>query len=193
MEKERDRLNNLLRGDHQAFETLYHQYKTPLVRHLLYLFKSEELAEELAQDTFVTVWQERQKVDPEQSFRAYLYTIATNKAYNLFRRASYDAILRDKLRPFQDQPNNLVEDYITRRENRELMEELLQQMPPRQREVFVLAKIEGHSYREISEQLNISANTINTHLKRANQFLKEKITNRQEWLGALLITISDIF
>src|SRR5690606_17178056 len=130
---------------------LYHLHKEGLVRHLLFLFKSGELAEEVAQDTFVTIWQERAKVDPNQSFKAYLYTIATNRVYNLFRRAAHDEALREKLNPLPHHHENLVEAYIRKKENEELIQSLLAQMPDRQREVFILAKLEGYSYQEISE------------------------------------------
>jgi RNA polymerase sigma-70 factor (family 1) len=188
LETEKQILLHLSQGQHHAFEQIYHLYKRPLVQHLLYLFNSAEMAEEVAQDTFVTIWQQHHKIDPHQSFRAYLYTIATNKVYNTLRKAAYDAELSKKLHPFYLHSDNLVEEYINKRENEQLVRDLLAQMPPKQREVFQLAKLEGYSYQEISEKLSISPNTINTHLKRAQLFLKEKLRDKQEWLGFLIIS-----
>jgi len=66
-------------------------------------------------------------------------------------------------------------------------------MPERQRAVFSLCKLEGKSYQEVAEELNISAGTIHTQIKRANRFLKERIAQHPDLAGLLFLTLCAIF
>lgn len=168
-----------------AFENLYHFYKDRIISHLLYLFKNDDLAKDVAQETFITVWEKRKETDPNQSFKAYLYTIATNKAYDLLRKANHDQNLRNALSSFLYESHNVVEEYLFRKEYTQQVEDLLSQMPEQQRKVYRLAKIEGYSYEEIAQQVGISRHTVNTHIKRANVFLKQQILSRPEFFALL--------
>ncbi|WP_028295723.1 RNA polymerase sigma factor [Olivibacter sitiensis] len=183
-------LVGLRNGSHKAFEQLYHRYKRLIVGHLLNLFHDEGLAQDIAQDTFIKVWESRAQLDEHKSFKAYLFTIATNNAYNLFRKAGKDEKTRLGLQLALQQAVNQVEEYIFQKEHLELLHSLLSLLPEKQRQVFRMAKIEGYSYAEISEQLHISPNTINTHIKRASSFLREQLLNHPELLLALLVVQS---
>lgn len=183
-------LIQLRNGDHQAFEQLYHHYKRRIAGHLLTMFKDEELAQDIAQDTFIKVWENRAQIDEDKSFKAYLFTIATNNAYTLFQRIGKDEKARLGFQLLRQHATDYVDAYIARKEHQELLESLLAQLPEKQREVFRLFKIDGYSYAEISERLGISSNTINTHLKRATACLRELLLRRPDLLLALLIAQS---
>lgn len=180
-------------GNHLAFEKLYLTYATSITSHLLYLLKSPELAKEVAQDTFTAVWEHRSRIDPERSFKSYLYKIATNKTYKLFRKAAYDQAYLAHLLPIIEEGYNPIESYIYQKENEHLLQKLLQQMPEKQRQVFILFKLEGYSYRQISEQLGISHSTINTHINRANQFLKHYLLSHPEYLPVIFVALTNFF
>lgn len=167
-------------GDKMAFENLYHSYKDRIIAHLLYIFKNDELSQDIAQDTFITLWEKRAEIDIYKSFKSYLFTIATNKAYDLLRKANYDEKLRTALSSFLYESSNVVEEYLYRKEYVQQVEELLSRMPEQQRNVYRMAKIDGYSYEEIAKQFGISRHTVNTHIKRANIFLKQQILNRPE-------------
>ena len=181
-------LTRLRNGDHAAFEQLYHHYKRHIVGHLLGLFKDQEIAQDIAQDTFIKIWENRAQLDEQKSFKAYLFTIATNNAYTLFQRIGKDEKARLSFRFLLQHVTDQVDDYIAGLEHQELLESLLALLPERQREVFRLFKVDGYSYAEISEQLGISSNTINTHLKRATNYLRNVLLRRPDLLLALLIT-----
>ena len=183
-------LIHLRNGDHQAFERLYHHYKKRIAGHLLALFKDEELAQDIAQETFIKIWENRAQIDEQKSFKAYLFTIATNNAYTLFQRIGKDEKARLGFQLLLQQAADQVDTYIVRKEHQKLLESLLAQLPEKQREVFRLFKIDGYSYAEISERLGISSNTINTHLKRATTYLRKLLLRRPDLLLALLIAQS---
>ncbi|HMR19072.1 MAG TPA: RNA polymerase sigma-70 factor [Sphingobacterium sp.] len=183
---EKDLLMKLRNRDQQTFEQLYAHYKKHIIGHLLYIFKSDELAQDITQETFIAVWENCSQIDPEKSFKAFLFTIATNKAYDLLRKANVDKRLHAALSAFMEKESNQVEEYILRKEHSEQLNHILLQMPEQQRKVYQLAKIEGYSYDEIAKKIGVSRHTVNTHIKRANAFLREQILNKPESLAFFL-------
>lgn len=169
-------------GDPIAFEKLYLKYSTALTSHLLFMLKSPEWAQEVLQETFMTIWEQRSKIDIEKCFKSYLYKIATNKTYKIFRKAAYDNAYRLQMLEVLEKGHQPIEAYIYAKENEQLVQSLLNKMPERQREVFILFKLEGYSYKEISKRIGISHSTINTHINRANQFIKSQLLSNSEYL-----------
>lgn len=177
----------LKQGDHDAFEQLYHNYKDRLIGNLLRILKSRELVEEQVQDLFMNVWKGRDKIDPEKPFKAYLFTIAANMSKNVIRRAYYDKRMRAALLPIEDRVYMHIEEHINLIENKEILERLLEKLPPQRRMVYTLCKLDGKSYKEVSELLQISENTVNDHIRKANLSFRE-LTQNYTKIGLTLIT-----
>ncbi|SEM43712.1 RNA polymerase sigma-70 factor, ECF subfamily [bacterium A37T11] len=170
-ENEKVWLAQLKNGDHRAFEALYHHYKKPLTGKFLRLLKSDELAQDALQDLFTKIWEMREQINPEQAFGALLYKMAQNLVTDLYRRAGRDEQLREHLLLGAQIDYSHIEETLVSKENIAIVQQALQQLPPRQREVFVKHKLEGKSYKEISEELGISPSAINNHVYRATQTL----------------------
>ncbi len=168
---EEDLLQKLRRGDREAFKELYDLYHRRLTLKLVYLLKSEELAQDVLQDIFVKIWEIRETIDPSGNFGGLLYKMAANLAKNVFRKSIYDQLMRsefaknDSYSPFED-----LDDASNAKT---ILNIALDRLTPRQREVYYLHKIEGMSYREISKLLSISDSAINHHIQQANKQLKE--------------------
>lgn len=178
---EHDVLRQLRKGNETAFETIYNTYYQQLIGHLLRLLKSTELAKEVVQDTFMALWEHRERIDESKSIKAYLFKIATNNAYNIFKRAVHDEKVRAYLYPAIEASYEHIETQLAEKENEQRLREILQRMPAKQRIVYTLCKLHGKSYEEASKELNISIGTIHTHIKRANQFLKKRIATCAEF------------
>ncbi|WP_346070392.1 RNA polymerase sigma factor [Sphingobacterium siyangense] len=185
---ERELLLKLRDGDHLAFEQLYNKYHPNLIGHLIRLLKSTDLAKEVLQDTFMAVWEHRGSIDTERPLKAYLFKTATNNTFNIFKKAAHDVKYRKYLYPIIEAGYEHIEVQLFEKENGQLLEKLLSKMSEKQREVFVLCKIEGKSYEEASKELNISINTIHTHIKRANHFLKIQLNNYPEFIFSVIIS-----
>ncbi|EFK57636.1 RNA polymerase sigma factor [Sphingobacterium spiritivorum] len=177
---EKNLLLKLKNGDRHAFEQLYHFYKNHITGHLFYIFKSEELTQDVTQETFITVWENRFQLHADKSFKSYLYTIATNKAYDLLRKANLDKQLYDKVSSFIDSSSDEIYETLFVKQRSEQLHQILAQLPSQQRLVFQMAKLDGYSYEEIARALGISQHTVNTHIKRANIFLKNQILKSPE-------------
>src|SRR5690606_11614003 len=143
-----------------------------LIRNLMRLVKNETLVEEIVHDSFVELWERREQIDPEKSVLAYVYRMASNKAANLFKRAAHDQKLRSYFLRMLDAGYEEIETKLIQKENRELLHQLLERLPPRQREVYMLCKLDGMSYAEVASRLHISESMVNSHIQRANKFLR---------------------
>ncbi|GAA4174809.1 MULTISPECIES: RNA polymerase sigma factor [Sphingobacterium] len=156
-------------GEMIAFEWLYNTYKHQLASNLLKLVKASDIAEDILHDVFVKVWENRTKIDPERSFEGYLYRIAANMVADFYRKISKDRNYQQYLVNIQETVYQHIDELLENKYRRELIDKALTELPPKCRTVFQLCKIEGRSYEEVSDLLQISPNTISNHLNRANK------------------------
>ncbi len=180
-------MRRLRDGDEPAFKTLYEHYAPRLAARLIQLLRSEELAEDVLQDLFIKIWEIRLTINPELSFGALLYKIAANLSKNVYRRSVYDQLMRKQINP--DEGHNPIETSHDQSEAKELLQAALSKLTPRQREVYVMAKIDGLSYQEISKRLNISTSAINHHIQEANKQLRNILKRNHIYILAVLIPI----
>ncbi len=166
----------LLNGSNEAaFEKLYHSYSSRLLGFLIKLVKSETFATELLQEVFIKIWNNRQNLDPEQSFRSYLFRIAENLVYDFFRKAARDNKLKAALINKACGEYRHVEESVCNKEDIQFLQDAIDALPPKRRQVFQLVKMEERSYEEVSELLQVSTSTINDHVVKATKSIREKL------------------
>jgi len=169
---EPDLLLRLREGDTLAFEALYNQYKVRLTANLLRILKSPELVEDVLQDVFLGIWENRHHIDPQRSIKPYLFQSVANKAKNIFRKAATEQKFRDYLLPHWKEDYNPIEQLLTEQNDQQLLHTLLNKLSPQQCTVYTLCKVDGISYKEIAKLLGISETTVNTHIRNSNQILR---------------------
>lgn len=182
---EKELLIRLRAGDKNAFEQLYHTYKERLAANLFNLLKSWDEVEEKLQELFVRIWENRQQIDTEKPFQAYLYRIAINLVNDYFRNLAKDKKLADQLWMHLSElyePDFLLAQIKT---DEELMR-IIEQLPPQRKNVFKLCKLEGKTYAEVSRMLCISQAAVNDHITKANKFLYENFNKSIPLLVLLL-------
>ena len=167
-------LRQLRDGSVRAFEALYHRYKHPLAKSLVRLLKDPVLVEDVLQESFEKIWMRRNAIVPDRAFSGYLYRVAVNIIYDVYRKSAVDRKLSDYLLRNAQPSQSYLEEQLIHKEQLDLLKASLNQLPPQRRKVFELFKLEGKSYREISLELGISKSTINSHLTKVTQFLREK-------------------
>lgn len=173
-----DEKNLLLRlrdGDRNAFTKLYHRYAALLAAKLTRLFRDEDMAQDVLQDTFIKVWERREQLEVDRNFGAFLFTIAANISNNVFRKQLRETTHRMQAEQGKAQNYTHVEEALDLKEQRDRLHNALQKLPPKQREVFILHKLEGKSYKEIGALLQIKESTINNHLQQATKRIQEII------------------
>lgn len=172
-------------GDQQAFETLYNLHKRKLAANLHKLLKSWAEVEELLQELFVRVWTHRSNIDIDKSFQAYLHRIASNLVHDYFRKVASNRQLLARAwdnMSLSEHPDALKKQIL---DDQELMR-TIDQLPPQRKLVFKLCKLEGLSYSEVSEQLQISKAAVNDHITKANRFILENYDKSSSLILLLL-------
>lgn len=165
-------LTQVAEGDEHAFRAIFEHYKAPFYGAAFKMTRSADVAEEIVQQVFVTIWVKRQLIAETGRPADYMFTILHNCIYAHFRKLARERELKTQLGKEQDESEDLIEFLLLEKENKAILENAISQMPPQQRLVYKLAKQEGWSREEIAERLNISPNTVRNHLAAAVEFLR---------------------
>lgn len=174
-----EQLTKLLKqGNILAFDEIYKEYCQRLYGFVIKFVKQKEDAEEIVQEVFLKIWESREKLDIYSSFEAYLFTMAYNITINMLRKRMHQDKYVNHLKSIQTLGE--AADTIDEVEYGELtakVKSLLDQLSPRQREIFYLSREKGLSHDAIAEKLNISANTVKNHLVSSLKFLRSNLDN----------------
>lgn len=189
--EERSLILRLIEGDEDAFCELYATYKNRLIYFAMRFLKSREYAEDVFQDAFTVVWQSRRFINPDASFSSYLYTIMRNRILNQLRNAANEEKLKESI---LSQALDYTED--TKREVmlndlKSLISHALQQLTPRQREIFEMSREAQLSHKEIADKLGISINTVQEHISTSLKLVRTYLIkySGSEYVDLLLLLI----
>ena len=185
---ERSLVLRLIEGDEDAFCELYAAYKNRLIYFAMRFLKSREYAEDIFQDAFAVVWQGRRFINPDASFSAYLYTIVRNRILNQLRDLSNQDKLREQILSQAVNYTNETKDEIIANDLRQFISRALQQLTPRQREIFQMSRERQMSHREIAEVLGISVNTVRESISISLRTLRTYL-EKNSIVGADLILL----
>ena len=189
--EERSLILRLIEGDEDAFCELYATYKNRLIYFAMRFLKSRGYAEDVFQDAFTVVWQSRRFINPDASFSSYLYTIMRNRILNQLRNAANEEKLKESI---LSQALDYTED--TKREVmlndlKSLISHALQQLTPRQREIFEMSREAQLSHKEIADKLGISINTVQEHISTSLKLIRTYLIkySGSEYVDLLLLLI----
>ncbi len=175
-------------GSEAAFAELVGRYRNQITNYLYRLLGDYELAVDLSQESFIRVYRARDRYQSSHAFSTYIYRIATNLAISEMRRrkrhrlvslstfflprtdARETAVAFDVMdaKPLQD--TNLIE-----RERQLAVQAAINTLPDKYRVPLVLRDIEGQTYDDIANLLNMNVGTVKSRISRARNFLREKL------------------
>lgn len=159
-----------------AFDAIYERYCKRLFNFVVRYVKLEMDAEEIVQNVFVKLWENREKINTHSSFESYLFTISYNSAISLLRKRIHEKKYLEHLHSLRNEnvAAELTDEiYFTELNNK--IKSLLAELTPRQREIFLLSREEGFTHEEIAKKLGISVNTVKNHMVAVLNFLKSNI------------------
>lgn len=166
----------LQNGDKVAFYQIYERYSKKVYGFVLRYIKHDTDAEEIVQEVFVKIWEARNRIDAYSSFDSFLFTVAYNITVNLLRKKLTEKKYFEYLKTIQEPDDTSeVENEIRFNELNEKVNQLLDQLTPRQKEIFLLSREEGLSHDEIAKKLDVSINTVKKHVSNTLAFLKSHI------------------
>lgn len=169
----------ILKGDETAFRIFFETYSQRLFHLAYYYLNSRELAEEVVLDVFTVLWQKRETLSHVKNPEYYLYVSIKNQALHYIRRGyvqekdSY-SLYEIELIPDSNSPERSLLD----EEYRELVQQAIDSLPPKCKEVFRLVLSDKLKNNEIANMLGISEKTVNIHIAKAYQRIAQYV-NKQ--------------
>lgn len=173
---ERELVLRLIDGDEDAFCELYAAYKNRLLYFAMKFVKSREFAEDIFQDAFTVVWQSRRFINPDASFSSYLYTIVRNRILNQIRDMANEDKLKEYILSHAVDSANETNNKILFDDLKDVVSCALEQLTPRQREVFNMSRDLQMSHKEIAEALGVSVNTVQEHISVSLKVIRAYLT-----------------
>lgn len=161
-------LQRIMDGNQAAFRSFMSVYSKDLYYFALGYVGSREVAEEVVSDVFLEVWNNRSRLAEIKQIKSWLLVMVRNKAISYLRKEYAGATVSfDELEEYYIPSVQSPDDKIISEEEMDEINRAIASLPPKCKEVFMLAKIEKIPYKEISEILNISVKTINIHVAKA--------------------------
>jgi RNA polymerase sigma-70 factor (ECF subfamily) len=171
-------LTRLKNGDMLAFDRVYELYSHKLFSFVFKILKNEAEADDIVQEVFVRIWESRHKLEDYKLLNSYIFTIAYNNSIDLIRKRINNTRYLEHLK--NSAVINITPNVVSQIEFNELniqVEELIANLPERQKQVYLLHREESLTYHEIAERLGISKNTVENHMVKALKYLRQNMDN----------------
>lgn len=155
---------------------MFEIYYDPLLRFAFRYVRSEAIAEGLVQNVFLWIWENRQEWNVEEKLKTYMFRAVKYKAVDYWRhertRQKYTA-------RFSEEREHYISPGVNSKPEEsefiQAVQQAVEELPERPRMVYKLSRLEGLTYREIAEVLEISPKTVETHMSRALDFLRKRL------------------
>lgn len=187
LQNERELLSKIAERDQRAFKILYDTFSPKVYAHAFHLLHTGELAEEMVQEVFFKIWRMELGLLEINNLDAYLKTMTRNRCLNMIRRLVLDGKADKIITQNYVEQHNETEEAIILKDTRHLINRALDLLPPQQKEVYRLCHMEGLKYEEVANKLNISVNTVQTHMSRALKSLRKHLKNNSDIVAVLII------
>lgn len=151
----------------RKFEKIYKEHARKLFRICLVFVKNEEIAAEMVQDIFCSIWERRDTLNIKGNLENFLYRSAKFKYYNHYRNTKSKERNLKEYSLYQEKTENITEDTVLFGQVSEQIDQLVESMPDKRREVYKLSRQKGLTNREIAQHLLISEKTVKNHLTKS--------------------------
>lgn len=176
-------------GDVRAFEDLFNNHCQRLINFSRRYVREKEIAENIVQDVFLRVWQNRSNLDPSQMIHSYLFTSVKNESLKYLRHLDVEHRGEDRVADSINKEKSPEQEI----EGNELTKEIykaISELPEKCREIFKMNRFDKLKYAEIAKILDISIKTVETQMGRALKKLRERLSHL---LSIIIILYSQIF
>lgn len=167
-------VDHLRNGDLEAFDLIFNKYGDKLFGFVLTYLKSREETEELVQNVFLKIWENRKNLKKESSLKSYLFTIAYHNMCRLFREKQiHDKFAEEILARGTGTVN--MEEQLEYKSTLEQINRLIEKLPEKQRIIFLKSRKEGKSSKEIADEMNLAPGTVDNQISVAIKFLRKNL------------------
>ena len=163
----KDVLQQLTEGNESAFRQIYDRYWLSIYKTVKRYTKSPEVAEDIVQEIFTTLWNNRSNFKEVINLEYYLITMAKNLTYKTLRKMAFEETVKNHWLAESPNEENSGNDAILDQQYAQLIRQAVGLLPSQQKQIFNMAKVEGLSHKDIAAQLKISHLTVKTHMAKA--------------------------
>jgi RNA polymerase sigma-70 factor, ECF subfamily len=179
-------------GSEKAYRELLGRYQRPVFSIIYRMIRDREQAEDLAQETFVRVFNHIDRYDPRYKFSSWIFKIATNLTIDWIRRKELNTVSIDGSRNAVTaeqieatsitiaSPDENPEELLEAKQLGEEIEEAIGKLRPEYRAAILLRHVEGREYQEIAEILSLPLGTVKTYIHRGRNELREQLQHLRE-------------
>ena len=168
----------------EAFKTLFSTYFEDVRRYILYRSGNDEIATDIAQDTFMRIWEKQMVIEPKTA-KSLLFKIAGDLYISQYRKEQVSFKFFNTFQP--NDTSRSPEDELNFQELQKAYDAALKSMPEKQRTVFLMNRIDELKYREIADQLELSVKAIEKRMSQALEHLKTQLRDKVSGLILLVM------
>ncbi|MGC4104427.1 MAG: RNA polymerase sigma-70 factor [Ferruginibacter sp.] len=173
---EQELLCAIASGDQDAYRYLFNNSKDKVYSYAVHFTRSTFIAEEITQEVFVKLWVGRDTLTDINNIEAWMATITRNLCFNYLKKKALELKVKTAVTAKEDTATENVEEYILYKDQLSMLQLAMEQLSPQQRMIFRLNRENGLKNDEIARQLNITPNTVKTHmvtaLRKIRQFME---------------------
>jgi RNA polymerase sigma-70 factor (ECF subfamily) len=169
-----DIIRRIRQGDVGQFESLFRSSYVSLVRYAMSIIKDHDSAEEIVQDLFFRLWQDKEKIKIESSLNGYLFRSVHNRCLHYIEHNKVVERHASEMSNQQTFDNENPSDILFYKELQARVARIIEKLPERCGKIFCMSRFEGLKYSEIAEKLSVSVKTVESNMGRAlREFRKE--------------------
>ena len=172
----------LKQSDKDAFTALYKKYWRQVYNFSRLYLTGKDAAEEVVQEVFIKLWDIRSYVNENENLEGLLFIITRNMIFSNSKKNFNETFYKISILAAYDKAYD-IEEELQAKDLQIYIERLVNELPPRQKEVFYLSRHEQLSYKEIAERLDITPKTVERHINEALKYLKKNIYFLQLFLS----------
>lgn len=178
-------IEQLSAGNEAAFAFVFQKYHHAILTNIGKLICHQHEAEDILQEVFITLWQNRHKLTQYQSLAGWLFTTSYYKSLEHLRKAirqSMQLIDEHMAVPERELPAGFENEYA---DKLTVLHAAIESLPQRKRAAFTLCRLEGKTYEEAADELGISRETVKDYVKSSAKFLKEYVMAQRPTMSAI--------
>ena len=168
-------LKQLANDDKNALEKIFNYYYPRLYCFSKTLLKLDEGVEHILQEVFLRIYQNRKNIKSTETFQSYIFTITRNLLLNELRSRLHEHKAKEKIYRESVAREYLLSEKIEFLELQEKLEQIIETLPDRRREIYLLSRKKGLSHKEIAVKLDLSEKTVEYHITQSLSEIKKKM------------------
>ncbi|MCD2422613.1 RNA polymerase sigma-70 factor [Niabella pedocola] len=186
-------IDGLRNGDTHAYTKIYDLYHERLYAFVIRFVKLPELAEDVLQEVFLTLWRVRDRIDSSRSLQAYLYKISRNCVFKALKKNARQCEITERVKTMTVPLTFSNEEQLRWKEYEAILSDAINCLPMQRKKVFCLCRDEGKTYDGVAQELGISKNTVKEHMVLATRAIKNYMSKYIDFQPLVLFVFLSFF